>query len=197
MARHVGSGRDLTLLVGTVVLAALPEFVVGIALILLFGTTLGILPVDSSGLAFGSLEDRVLAYVLPALTLVLVMVPYLARMARACMREALLSPYAEAATLRGLSPRTVTWTHAFPNAAVPLVNAVAINIVYLLGGVIVVENVFGFPGIGQQLVRAIENGDTISVQAIALVMGAMFIAISLAADLLVTALNPRLRRPAS
>jgi peptide/nickel transport system permease protein len=83
------------------------------------------------------------------------------------------------------------------NAAVPLVNAVAINIVYLLSGVIVVENVFAFPGIGQALVQAIGAGDVITVQAIALVMGAMFIAISLAADLLAVYFNPRLRTAAA
>jgi peptide/nickel transport system permease protein len=193
MARRVGTWQDLSLLIGTVVFAALPEFVVGIGLLMLFAVQLGWLPVDSTALQFGTTTERVKAYVLPALTLVIAMVPYIARIARGAARESLAAPYTQAALLRGLPRRTVVWDHAMRNASVPLVNAVAINLVYLLSGVIVVENVFAFPGIGQLLVQAIGAGDTITVQAIALVMGAMFIAISLAADLLVVYFNPRLK----
>ena len=193
MARRVGTWQDLSLLIGTVVFAALPEFVVGIGLLMLFAVQLGWLPVDSTALQFGTTTERVKAYVLPALTLVIAMVPYIARIARGAARESLAAPYTQAALLRGLPRRTVVWDHAMRNASVPLVNAVAINLVYLLSGVIVVENVFAFPGIGQLLVQAIGGGDTITVQAIALVMGAMFIAISLAADLLVVYFNPRLK----
>ncbi len=194
MARRVDSAADFVLLMGTVVVAALPEFVVGIALLMLFAVTLGWLPVDSTGLAFATtFTDQAKAYVLPALTLVLAMVPYIVRIGRAAAREALAAPYVQAALLRGLSRRSITWDHAMRNAAVPMVNAVAINIVYLLSGVIVVENVFAFPGIGQLLVQAIGSGDTTMVQSIALVMGAMFILISLAADFLVVYFNPRLK----
>ena len=194
MARRAGSAQDFTLLIGTVVVAALPEFVVGIGLLMLFAVTLGWLPVDSTGLEFAAtFREQAEAYVLPAATLVIAMVPYIVRIGRAAAREAFAAPYVQAALLRGLSRRTITWDHAMRNAAVPLVNAVAINIVYLLSGVIVVENVFAFPGIGQLLVQAIGAGDTITVQAIALVMGAMFILISLAADVLVVYFNPRLK----
>ena len=194
MARRIGSAQDFGLLIATVVLAALPEFVVGIGLLMLFAVTLGWLPVDSTGLTFAAtLGDRVKAYLLPAMTLVLAMVPYIVRIGRAAAREALAAPYVQAALLRGLSRRSITWDHAMRNAAVPLVNAVAINIVYLLSGVIVVENVFAFPGIGQLLVQSIGAGDTTMVQSIALVMGAMFILISLAADFLVVYFNPRLK----
>jgi peptide/nickel transport system permease protein len=193
MARRVGTWQDLSLLIGTVVFAALPEFVVGIGLLMLFAVELGWLPVDSTALQFGTPTEQAKAYVLPALTLVIAMVPYIARIARGAARESLAAPYTQAALLRGLPRRTVVWDHAMRNASVPLVNAVAINLVYLLSGVIVVENVFAFPGIGQLLVQAIGAGDTITVQAIALVMGAMFIAISLAADLLVVYFNPRLK----
>ena len=194
MAKRAGSASDFAILMGTVVVAALPEFVVGIGLLMLFAVTLGWLPVDSTGLSFATtFRDQAEAYVLPALTLVLAMVPYIVRIGRAAAREALAAPYVQAALLRGLSRRSITWDHAMRNAAVPMVNAVAINIVYLLSGVIVVENVFAFPGIGQLLVQAIGGGDTTMVQSIALVMGAMFILISLAADFLVVYFNPRLR----
>jgi peptide/nickel transport system permease protein len=193
LARRGGGWLDLSSLIGTVIVAALPEFVVGIGLIMLFAVTLGWLPVDSTALGFGTTTDKAKAYILPALTLVLAMAPYIIRIARAAAREALASPSTQAALLRGLPRRTVVWDHAMRNAAVPLVNAVAINLVYLLSGVIVVENVFAFPGIGQALVQAINQGDVLTVQAIALVMGAMFIVISVLADLLVVYFNPRLR----
>jgi peptide/nickel transport system permease protein len=194
-ARRVGSAVDLALLTGSVLVAALPEFVVGIGLLMLFAVTLGWLPIDSAtALTFASsLGAQAKAYVLPALTLTLAMVPYIVRIARASVREALAAPYVQAAVLRGLPRRTIVWDHALRNAGVPLVNAIAINIVYLLSGVIVVETVFAFPGIGQELVQAISTTDMFSVQAIAFVMGGLFIAISLVADVLVAYLNPRLK----
>jgi peptide/nickel transport system permease protein len=193
MARRIGRWSDFTLLIGIVIVAAMPEFVVGIGLLMLFAVQLGWLPVDSSAISFGTPVEQAKAYVLPALTLVLAMVPHISRIARVSAREAFGAPFVQAAVLRGLSRRRVTWDHGMRNAAVPLVSAVAINIVYLLSGVIVVENVFAFPGIGQALVQAIGGGDVITVQAIAIVMGAMFIAISFAADLLAIYFNPRLR----
>jgi peptide/nickel transport system permease protein len=133
------------------------------------------------------------AYVLPIAALVAVTVPYMARVTRVAAREALAAPYTHAAVFRGLSKRRVLWDYAMRNAAVPIVNAVAINLVYLIGGVIVVENVFSFPGIGQALIQGITHSDAITVQAITLVLGGMFIVISLLADLLVVYFNPRLR----
>lgn len=193
-ARRVGSAVDLSLLTGSVVLAALPEFVVGIVLLYVFALALGWLPTDSTALVFpGSFEDGAKAYVLPTVTLALAIVPYIARIARGSLHEALGAPYTQAAVLRGLPRRTVIWVHAMRNASVPLVNAVGINIVYLLSGVIVVENVFAFPGIGQGLVQAIQTTDIYSVLAISMLMGAMFVATSVAADVVVAYLNPRLR----
>ena len=114
-------------------------------------------------------------------------------MASATIRETLAAPYVQAAVLRGVPTRRVVWNYAVRNAAAPLIQIIALNLVYLLSGIIVVENVFGFPGIGQELVQAISTGDTITVEAIALVLGAMFIGISLAADLLVLHFTPRLK----
>jgi peptide/nickel transport system permease protein len=193
MARRTGTLRDLALLIGTFVVAAMPEFVVGIGLLLVVSVKLHVLPVDSTALSFGTLSEKVEAFILPTLTLVFAIAPYLVRMARASVREALNSPYVEAAVLRGLPRRSVIWVHVMPNAAVPLVNAVVVSLVYLLSGVIVVENVFAFPGIGELLVQAIGSGDTVTVQAIALLMGGMFIVSSLTADLLILYLNPRLK----
>jgi peptide/nickel transport system permease protein len=197
-ARRVGSGIDLSLLMGSVVLAALPEFVVGIVLLYIFSLKLGWLPTDSTALVFPtSFASSVRAYALPAATLVLAIVPYIARIVRGSLREALGAPYTQAAVLRGLPRRTVVWDHAMRNASVPLVNAVAINVVYLLSGVIVVENVFAFPGIGQGLVQAIQTTDVYNVLAIAMLMGALFVLLSLMADIAVAYLNPRLKAQAA
>ena len=193
-AQRWGSRRDLTTSITAVVVSAFPEFVIGLLLLMVFSVTLGWLPVDSGNqLAFGDLGDKVKAYVLPTATLVIASVPFMLRNSRVAAREALVAPYTRAAVLRGLPRRHVIWGHAMRNAATPIVNAAAINLVYLLSGVIVVENLFGFPGLGQALVSAVGNGDTITVQAIALVMGAMFIAISVVADLLAVFFNPRLK----
>jgi peptide/nickel transport system permease protein len=193
-ARRVGSWTDFSMLTGSVVLAALPEFVTGIALVFIFAVELGWVPIDSTALVFPtSFGDEVKAYILPAATLVLAMVPYIVRIARGSIREALGAPYTQAAVLRGLSRRTVVWDFAMRNAGVPLVNAVAINIVYLLSGVIVVESVFAFPGVGQGIVQATSTSDAYNVEAIALLMGFLFIIVSLLADMLVAYLNPRLK----
>jgi peptide/nickel transport system permease protein len=197
-ARRVGSATDLTLLTGSVVLAALPEFVVGIVLLFLFARVLGWLPTDSTALVFPtSFKNEAEAYALPAATLVLAIVPYIARIARGSLREALAAPYTQAAVLRGLPRRTVVWDHAMRNAGVPLINAVAVNIVYLLSGVIVVENVFAFPGIGQGLVQSIQTTDVYNVLAIAMMMGALFVIVSVVADVVAAYLNPRLKAAAT
>jgi peptide/nickel transport system permease protein len=193
-ARRVGSATDLWLLMGSVVVAALPEFVVGILLLFVFARELGWLPTDSTALVFPtSFRNEAEAYALPTVTLVLAIVPYIARIARGSLREALSAPYTQAAVLRGLPRRTVVWDHAMRNAGVPLINAVAINIVYLLSGVIVVENVFAFPGIGQGLVQAIQTTDVYNVLAIAMLMGALFVIVSVVADVVAAYLNPRLK----
>jgi peptide/nickel transport system permease protein len=197
-ARRVGSATDLWLLMSSVVVAALPEFVVGIVLLFFFSIELGWLPTDSTALVFPtSFKNQAEAYVLPTATLVLAIVPYIARIARGSLREALAAPYTQAAVLRGLPRRIVVWDHAMRNAGVPLINAVAVNIVYLLSGVIVVENVFAFPGIGQGLVQAIQTTDVYNVLAIAMLMGALFVIVSVVADVIAAYLNPRLKAAAT
>ena len=193
MARRSGSKRDVSLLLSTVILASLPEFIVAIALVLIFGVRLHLLPVDASALQFGTAGAKAKAYILPVATLVLALLPHISRIARAATTESLAAPYVASAVLRGLSPRRVTWDYAMRNAAIPLVNAVALNVIYLLGGVIVVEQVFAFPGIGQLFVEAIGAGDSLTVLAITMLLGIMFITVSLVADLLVLFFNPRLK----
>jgi peptide/nickel transport system permease protein len=195
LAKRPRTKRDLYSSIASVALASIPVFGIGIVLVLAIGVKLGWAPVDSTAITFGSTRQQIEAYILPTATLVLSLLPHFIRMTRAAVRETLTAPYAQAAVLRGLPRRTVTWRHLLPNAAAPIVNVVALEIMWLVGGVIIVENVFGFPGLGALLVDAIQSGDLISVQAISMLTGAMFITISLVADLIVLALNPRLRRP--
>lgn len=190
-ARRWGKPDDLVMNVGAVVLAAFPEFVIGLFLLIVLAVDLKWLPVDSGqGLAFGSLHAQIEAYVLPTLTLVLVSVPFIMRNTRVVVRETLSAPYTRAAILHGVPRRRVIWHHAVRNAASPILTAVAINVIYLLAGVIVVENVFDFPGLGQDLVSAVTTGDTITVQAVAMLLGAIFIVVSFATDAAANALNP-------
>jgi peptide/nickel transport system permease protein len=192
-ARHPRSKRDGAIVLLSVILASLPEFVIGLVLLLVLGVDLKVLPADSTGLSFGDLGAQIKAYILPVLTLTLAILPYVTRMARSAFQETFGSDYIRAAVLRGLPRRSVIWRHAMPNAAVVLVNVIAQNLIYVLGGVIVVEAVFGVPGIGQLLVDAVGSGDVITVEAIALVTGAVFVAINFAADATILLLSPKLR----
>ncbi|HVQ59625.1 MAG TPA: ABC transporter permease [Solirubrobacterales bacterium] len=193
MARRRQRRSDVATNVFLAGISALPEFVVGLALTTVFAVSLGWLPVDSTALTFGSASDKVLAYVLPAATLVILVVPYIARVTRAAVSETLQASYTRAAVLRGLQPRIALWDFAVRNAAVPILNAVAINFIYMLGGVIVVENVFGFPGIGQLLVQSIGRADVITVQAAAMTIGAIVILINMSTDGLAVYFTPKLR----
>jgi peptide/nickel transport system permease protein len=189
------SGRpvDVATSVGSMFLNSLPEFVVGLALLVVFSVQLGWLPVESTAISFGSGLDVVKAYVLPVFALALVLTPYIARMVRANVRETLAAPYVRAAVLRGVPSRRVTWRHVVPNASLPVINVVALSTAELIGGVVVIETVFAFPGIGKLLVDSVSSRDIPTVQVIALIMGIGYVAFNLLADVAVLALNPKLR----
>jgi peptide/nickel transport system permease protein len=188
-----GGALDRGVFVVMTVLAALPEFVVGLGVMITLAVQLQLLPVSSSAVGQGTSAEQLKAFVLPSLTLGVGVVPYVWRITRASVLEALAAPFTRAAVLRGLLRRRVIWGHAFRSASVPLVNAIALNIIYLMGGVIIVENVFAFPGLGRLLVSAIAQADANTALAIIVLLGAVFIVLGLVADLVVTFLNPRLR----
>jgi len=192
MARK-GGVFDRAAFVVMTVLAALPEFVIGLGLMILLAVQFRWLPVASTAVSGDISIAWFQAFVLPALTLGLIVVPYVSRIARASVSEALNAPFTRNAVLRGLPRRLVVWRHATRSAAVPLVHAIALVMIYLLGGAIIVENVFAFPGLGRLLVQAITQGDTNSALSITVLLGAVFIALSFVADIVVTYLNPRLK----
>ncbi|MFT3874154.1 MAG: ABC transporter permease [Nocardioides sp.] len=183
--------RSTNLLI--VIMAALPEFVLGIGLITLFSVWIPLFPADSSGLLFGNFVAKAQSYVLPALTLGIAVVPPIVRLTRAAVLEVIPAPYVRAATLRGLPQKKVVSSYLLPNAAGPMANVIAQMMVYLLGGTIVVEQVFSFPGLGRRLVEAIGQGDTVTVQALALAIAVLTLVISYGTDAVVRLANPRLR----
>lgn len=185
---------DHVLSVITLVLVALPEFVVAMALVFLLATTVVALLPAVSILPPGEPPWRhVDALVLPVATLALATFPYIARMFRASMVEILESEFVQMARLKGLPQRVVIGRHAVRNALVPTIQVAAIQIAWLAGGVVVVEFVFQYPGIGQALVDAVANRDLPLVQAITLIIAAVYVVMNLLADVATILLTPKLR----
>lgn len=192
-AQRIGRPSDLAVGAGTLLVNSLPEFVVGMALLYVFAVQLGVLPIESSGAALGSGMEVVRAYALPVLTLTIVLVPYMARMTRASVRDIAGQPFVRSAALRGVSHRRLVWRHVVPNASLPVVNVVTLTMAELIAGVVVIETVFAFPGIGQLLVSSVSSKDIPVVQIITVIIGLGFVILNLVADLVVLVLNPRLR----
>ena len=176
------------------VLTALPEFVIGLGLLILLGTTVfTVLPpvalIPSGGAAFT--HPRELA--LPVITLVLAVVPYLTRLQRAAMIDVLESDFVQMARLKGLPERTVVRRHAVRNSLVPVVQGSALTLIYLTGGIVAIEYLFAYPGLGSALTTAVAGRDLPVVQAIVLLLASVYVIVNLVADLLTVLLVPRLR----
>ena len=184
---------DHLLTLVSLVLIALPEFIVGIALILLFATGLTLFPAVSFLPAGATAWSAPSAVVLPVIALVLGVIPYVALTTRGAMIEALESPYVEMARLKGLSERTVVWSHAARNVVAPTVQVVALQLLWLAGGVVAVEYVFQFPGIGVMLVDAVQGRDAPVVQAISVILAGFYVLINILADFATILATPRLR----
>ncbi len=185
---------DLSVSIGSLSLAALPEFVTGIILILLFATQVFTwLPAVSRVDPNVPIYEQLDLFVLPALTLTLAVAPYITRILRASTIEVLESEYVMMARLKGLSERLVLNRHAVPNALAPAIQVTALNLAWLAGGVVVVEYLFAFPGIGSLLVDAVANRDMPMVQAICLVIATVYVLANLTADILTILVSPRLR----
>lgn len=193
LGRRSGTLVDLGGSLLLLLLNSLPEFVIGLFLLVVCSVWLEVLPVESSAAVFGSGWTQIEAYILPVLVLVAIVTPYMTRMVRVQVRETLGQPHVRTAILRGVPPRRLMWRHVSPNASVPVVNVVALNMAELLGGLVVVETVCGFPGLGQLLVDSVQGKDIPTVQAIALLAGVGFVVMNALADAIVLALNPKLR----
>jgi peptide/nickel transport system permease protein len=174
--------------------AALPEFVTAIALVVLFGTSVfHVLPAVSLIPPSDAPWSHLKELVLPTAALVLAVCPYIARIMRASMVEVLESDYVEMARLKGLPEQTVLWRHALPNGIAPAIQVIALNLAYLAGGIVVVEFVFGYPGVGGAFVDAVHNRDLPTVQALSILIAGVYVALNVIADIATILVSPRLR----
>jgi peptide/nickel transport system permease protein len=179
----------------TLTTISFPEFFVAYILILFFAIKLGWFPGISNistELSFGNKLYRTL---LPATTLTLVVLAHMLRMTRATIINLLASPYIEMARLKGISPMKIILRHALPNALAPIVNVVAINLAYLVVGVVIVEVVFVYPGLGQLMVDSVSKRDIPVVQACSMIFASVYILLNLSADIISIVTNPRLLHP--
>jgi len=176
---------------GALTAISFPEFFVAYILVLWLAQT-GLFPSMVRINPTTTFADRLYMTFLPALTLTLVVTAHMMRMTRAAIINLMASPYIEMARLKGLSPLRIVLRHALPNALAPIINVIALNLAYLITGVVVVEVVFVYPGLGQLMVDAVSNRDIAVVQAVALIFAAAYVALNLIADVLSTITNPRL-----
>jgi peptide/nickel transport system permease protein len=179
----------------TLTTISMPEFFMAYLLMLFLSVKLSWLPGLASVDAETELLERITRCALPTLTLTLAIVAHMMRMTRAAIINLLACPYIEMARLKGMSKSRVILRHALPNAWAPIVNVVAFNLAYLVVGVVVVEAVFTYPGIGQLMVDAVTARDIPVVQACALIFAATYIMLNLTADIISIATNPRLLHP--
>ena len=191
----VHAGRAIDRIVGLAALSAtvVPEFVTGIVLILILGVWLKLLPISASWPQDAGFASQIRHLFLPSLPLVLALFGYLARMARAGTIEALAADYTRTAILKGLSPRAVLWRHVLRNALLPTITVIATQVGYLMGGLVVIEMLFRYPGIGGLIYDAARDKDFPMLEGAVLVIGIIYAAASLVADVLHALLNPRVR----
>ena len=172
-----------------------PEFFVAYILILLFAVKTGWFPGISNVSPDLPLGDKLFRTLLPAATLTLVVVAHMMRMTRAAIINLLSSEYIEMAHLKGIRPMRVIFYHALPNAWGPIVNVIALNLAYLVVGVVIVEVVFVYPGLGQLLVDSVSKRDVPVVQACSMIFAGVYILLNLLADIVSIVTNPRLLHP--
>ncbi len=179
----------------TLTAISFPEFFVAYVLIIVLGVTLNLFPAISNISEELGFWEKVYRTALPALTMTLVILAYVMRMTRAAIINLLASPYIEMARLKGLRPGRIILKHALPNALAPIINVVVLNLAYLVVGVVLVEVVFVYPGLGQLLVDSVAKRDIPVVQACSLVFAATYVLLNLLADVLSIMSNPRLLHP--
>ena len=184
---------DLFFSTAAILAMTIPEFVSATVLILIFSVWLGWLPgivVTSASAPASEFFPEIL---LPVFVLAMVMMAHILRMVRSSVIEVMAGDYIQMATLKGVPYWRIVFSHALPNALLPAINVVALTIAWLLGGVVVIEVVFNYPGLGRMMIDAISDRDLPVVQAIALIVASIYVCINLTADLMTMIANPKLR----
>ncbi len=190
---HEDKPADSMISIASLAVVGLPEFVTGLILIQIFSRWLGWLPANSSIEPAATFAEKLPMLILPAMTATLVLLAYIIRLTRAGVIEELSQPYVRTATLKGLPRQTIIIKHVMRNALLPTITIVAISFGWLIGGLIVIENVFNYPGLGRLLTFAIDRRDLPLIQAIAMITVVGFGLANLVADLIYAWLNPRIR----
>jgi peptide/nickel transport system permease protein len=184
---------DKAITVTTLLGISVPEFVIGSVLIMVFASIWPVLPATSMIDPQANPLESVRFLILPAATLVLVTLAHTARMTRASVIRVMRTDYVRTAFLKGMPRGRVIVRHVLPNALLPSITVIALNVGWMIGGLIVVETVFAYPGLGQLMIFAVTNRDVPLVQAVALLVALIYAAANLGADMLYAALNPRIR----
>lgn len=179
----------------TLMTISVPEFLVAYILIVFLSVEFSVFPSMADWPSNAGFWDRLYAVFLPVMTLVLVVVAHMMRLTRAAIINVLTRPYIETAQLKGMKRSWVIMYHALPNALAPIINVVVINLAYLVVGVVVVEVVFVYPGLGQLMVDSVSKRDLPVVQASGLIFASTYVMLNLTADILSIIANPRLRHP--
>ncbi len=192
-ASRAGRWQDRVISVAGLSLTVVPEFVSSIALILVLGVWLRWLPISAATRPGTAALEQLRHLILPALPVVLVLFGYIARMARAGMLQALDADYTRTAVLKGLPRHTVILRHVLRNALLPTITVVATQLGYMIGGLVVVETLFRYQGIGSLILSAAKGKDFPLLEAGTLTVGLVYVVATLCADMLTTALDPRLR----
>ncbi|CAN1540421.1 DppB ABC-type dipeptide/oligopeptide/nickel transport systems, permease components [Paracoccaceae bacterium] len=194
-ARYAGRWPDKLISGVTLTTISLPEFVAAYFVIFLLTQLIPIFQPVAMVLPGMGFWAKLNAVALPVIVLVMVVLAHMMRMTRAAILNVMQSAYIETAELKGLSPMTVIWRHAFPNAIAPVVSVVMLNLAYLVVGVVVVEVVFSYNALGQYLVDHVTKRDLPVVQAVGLIFAAVYIFLNMLADIIGILANPRLRHP--
>lgn len=184
---------DMVISGGSIFAMTIPEFVTATVLIYIFSIQLQWFPAVTTVRHNAPIADLLPNIILPMITLALVMMAHILRMIRSAMIDVMASDFVQMARLKGVPYWRIVFLHALPSAMLPAINIIALTIAWLLGGVVIIEQVFNYPGIGTLMIRAIYDRDLPLVQAIALILAAVYVACNLLADLSSLALNPRLR----
>ncbi len=193
--QHRNGFIDKLISATTLTSISLPEFFIGYLLVYFVAVELQWFPSVSTVYDGMGFADRMSAIALPCATLTLVVLAHMMRMTRAAILNVMQSAYIETAELKGLSPFRIIVRHAFPNAIAPIVNVVMLNLAFLVVGVVVVEVIFVYPGMGQYLVDHVSKRDIPVVQACGMIFAAVYISLNMVADIVAIIANPRLRHP--
>lgn len=186
---------DQVLSIVSLVASALPEYIVGVFVVLLLAVNLQAFPAISILAPGGHIWDEPSKLALPLLTLTIVVVPYIMRMCRGSVVEALDSDYAEVARLKGVGSWRLLFRHALPNSMAPTIQVIGLSLIYLAGGIVLVETVFQYPGIGLSLVDAINSRDVPVIQALVVLLSTCYVVLNILTDVAVLLVTPRRRLP--